>query len=291
MKKILIPTLIALGAVSLQAQGFQSTLKTAEVSKEASVNTLTHPWQGKRVALLGDSISDPMMTRQLGRKQYWSYLEDWLGLQVYDYAVSGMEWNDVPRQLGKLAEEHGNDVDAILILMGTNDYNMGVPTGEWYTESEERVLAGTDMNTPAKEQLRKRRSLVMDDATMKGRINIALKIIKEKYPRCPVVLMTLLHRGNFKFNEGNVQPEESYQNSAGEYLDAYVDAIKEAGNVWSVNVIDLNSVSNMNPIYGQEFYYGGGNDLLHPGAPEGSRHLASVLYYQLLTISVTDICE
>lgn len=65
-----------------------------------------------RVALLGDSISDPMMTRYMGRKQYWSYLEDWLQLQVYDYAVSGMEWNDVPRQLGKLEEEHGADVDA-----------------------------------------------------------------------------------------------------------------------------------------------------------------------------------
>lgn len=289
MKKVFTLILTVLGAASLQAQDFHFDFKEAEVPKEPAVTTFTHPWQGKRVALLGDSISDPMMTRYMGRKQYWSYLEDWLELEMFDYAVAGTEWNDVPRQLGKLEEEHGTDVDAILILMGTNDYNMGVPIGEWYTESEERVLAGTDMNVPAKEQLRKRRTLVMDDATMKGRINIALKLIKEKYPRCPVILMTLLHRGDFKFNEGNIQPEESYQNSAGEYLDAYVDAIKEASNVWSVNVIDLNSVSNMNPLFGQDFYYGGGNDLLHPGAPEGSRHLASVLYYQLLTISVTDI--
>ena len=273
MKQVLIPILWGfLSCVSVQAQDVQ----------------LQHPWRGMRVALLGDSISDPNIITYFQQKPYWAYLEDWLGMEVYDYAVSGMEWNDIPRQVGKLEAEHGGDVDAILILMGTNDYNMGVPTGEWYTETEEYVLAGTDMREPATMQLRKRRTLVMDNATMKGRINIAMKLIKDKYPRCPVVLMTLLHRGWFRFSEGNVQPEETYQNRAGEYLDAYVDAIKEAGNVWSVNVIDLHAVSNMDPIHGQDFYYRGGNDLLHPGA-EGNRHLASVLYYQLLPIVVKDL--
>lgn len=249
---------------------------------------LQHPWKGKRVALLGDSISDPGGPRYWGHQLYFSYLEDWLQLEVYDYAVSGKEWDDIPRQVGLLEKEHGTDVDAILILMGTNDYNMGVPTGEWYTETIESVLAGSDMREPATMQFRKRRTLVMDNATMKGRINIALKLIKEKYPRCPVVLMTPLRRGWFQIDEGNVQPEETYQNRAGEYLDAYVDAVKEAGNVWSVNVIDLHAVSNMDPLHGQDFYYQGGNDLLHPGA-EGSRHLASVLYYQLLPIVVKDL--
>ena len=249
---------------------------------------LRHPWQGKRVALLGDSISDPGGPRYWGHQLYFSYLEDWLQLEVYDYAVSGKEWDDIPRQVGLLEKEHGADVDAILILMGTNDYNMGVPTGEWYTETIESVLAGSDMREPATMQFRKRRTLVMDNATMKGRMNIALKLIKEKYPRCPVVLMTPLRRGWFQIDEGNVQPEETYQNRAGEYLDAYVDAVKEAGNVWSVNVIDLHAVSNMDPLHGQDFYYQGGNDLLHPGA-EGSRHLASVLYYQLLPIVVKDL--
>lgn len=191
-----------------------------------------------------------------------------------------------PARSRRRQEEHGQDVDAILILMGTNDYNMGIPTGEWFTEVEEYVLAGTDMREPATMQLRKRRIPVMDDATMKGRINIAMKLIKETYPRCPVVLMTPLHRGWFRLDEGNVQPKESYQNRAGEYLDAYVEAIKEAGNIWSVNVVDLHAVSNMNPLYSQEFYYNGENDHLHPGK-EGSIRLASVLYYQLLPIAVS----
>jgi len=125
----------------------------------------------------------------------------------------------------------------------------------------------------------------MDDSTVKGRINIALKLIKETYPQCPVVLLTPLHRGWFRLDEGNVQPEESYQNRVGEYLDAYVNAVKEAASIWSVNVIDLHAVSNMNPLAGQEGYYKADWDHLHPGK-EGNLHLAQVLYYQLLTIAV-----
>lgn len=251
----------------------------------AQAQDFSHPWKGKRVALFGDSITDPGLGRSWGITQYWGYLQEWLDLDIYNYAVSGREWDDIPNQLGELQDEHGQEVDAILILMGTNDYNMGVPTGQWFTEVEEYVLAGTDMREPATMQLRKRRIPVMDSSTVKGRINIAMELIKQTYPRCPVVLLTPLHRGWFRINEGNVQPEESYQNRAGEYLDAYVDAIKEAGNIWSVNVVDLHAASNMNPLYGQEFYYGADNDHLHPGK-EGSIRLASVLYYQLLTIAL-----
>jgi hypothetical protein len=245
--------------------------------------TFTHPWTGKRVAVLGDSISDPGLGELWGITQYWGYLQEWLHLDIYNYAKSGREWNDIPRQVQKLQEDHGQGVDAILILMGTNDFNMGIPTGEWFTEKEEYVLAGTDMNEPAVKQLRKRRYPVMDNATMKGRMNIALKLIKETYPRSQVVLLTPLHRGWFILDEGNVQPEESYQNRVGEYLDSYVNAVKEAAGIWSVNVIDLHAVSNMNPLYGQAFYYGGENDHLHPGK-EGNLRLAQVLFYQLLTI-------
>jgi lysophospholipase L1-like esterase len=247
--------------------------------------TFKHPWAGKRVALFGDSITDPGLGKGGGFTMYWAYLQEWLNLDIYNYAVSGRQWNDIPRQLHALQAEHGNDVDAILIMMGTNDYNMGIPVGEWFTEKEEYVLAGTDMDEPAIMQLRKRRYPVMDDATVKGRINIALKLIKETYPQCPVVLLTPLHRGWFRLDEGNVQPEESYQNRIGEYLDAYVNAVKEAANIWSVNVIDLHAVSNMNPLAGQEGYYKADWDHLHPGK-EGNLHLAQVLYYQLLTIAV-----
>ncbi|GAB6865084.1 hypothetical protein JCM10556A_17610 [Bacteroides acidifaciens] len=44
-------------------------------------------------------------------------------------------------------------------------------------------------------------------------------------------MLTPLHRAFADFGETNVQPDENYQNSCGEYVDAYVQAVKEAGNI------------------------------------------------------------
>ena len=101
---------------------------------------IEHPWQGKRVAYFGDSITDPR--NHASKKKYWGFLQDWLQIEPYVYGVSGRQWNDIPRQADMLKAEHGDSVDAILILMGTNDYNSGIPIGEWFEEKGEKVMAG-----------------------------------------------------------------------------------------------------------------------------------------------------
>ena len=78
-----------------------------------------HPWMQKRVAYFGDSITDPRNSGS--RKKYWHFLQEWLGIEPYVYAVSGRQWDDIPRQADKLQAEQGNNVDAILIFIGTND--------------------------------------------------------------------------------------------------------------------------------------------------------------------------
>jgi lysophospholipase L1-like esterase len=99
-----------------------------------------HPWTGKRVAYFGDSITDP---RNKGsRRKYWGFLQEWLGITPWVYAVSGRQWDDIHRQADKLYTEHGDSADAILIFMGTNDYNNGVPLGEWYEVKKEQVMYG-----------------------------------------------------------------------------------------------------------------------------------------------------
>ena len=85
------------------------------------------------MAYFGDSITDPNI--KASKVKYWGFLQDWLGITPYVYGVSGRQWNDIPRQADLLQKEHGDDFDAILIFMGTNDYNNGVPVGEWYTET------------------------------------------------------------------------------------------------------------------------------------------------------------
>ena len=175
--------------------------------------TASHPWEGKRIAYLGDSITDPKVLPE--DTHYWAYLQEWLGAETYVYGVSGHQWTHLPGQADRLWKEHGDNVDAIVIFLGTNDYNTGIPIGEWYTETIEKA------NANGKEVERRRRNLVYDQSTFRGRINFALDSLKRMYPTKQIVLMTPLHRGPAQFSEKNVQPSEEFCNSCGEYLDAY----------------------------------------------------------------------
>ena len=142
-----------------------------------SINAQTlfqHPWQGKRVAYFGDSITDP---RNSGSKQkWWNFLQEWLDITPYVYGISGRQWNDIPNQAEKLKKEHGDDFDAILIFIGTNDYNAAVPIGEWYTITEDSVEAAVHRDKA--NVLRRHRTPSMNKDTYRGRINIALKRIQ-----------------------------------------------------------------------------------------------------------------
>ncbi|MGM9760552.1 MAG: SGNH/GDSL hydrolase family protein [Parabacteroides sp.] len=241
-----------------------------------------HPWYGKRVGYIGDSITDPNCYGDNIRK-YWQYLEEWLHITPYVYAVSGRQWDDVPHQSEQLWNEHGAEVDAILVFMGTNDFNAGVPLGEWYTEKEEEVMAAT--GEPRQYYLRKRRTLVMSQETYRGRINIGISQLKARYPEKQIVLLTPIHRAFADFGHTNLQPDESYQNKCGAYIDAYVEAVKEAANVWGVPVIDLNAVGGLNPMVEEQltYFHDKGFDQLHPNT-KGQIRMARTLLYQLLTL-------
>lgn len=241
----------------------------------------THPWQGRRVAYFGDSITDPR-TGGSSRK-YWDYLQEWLGMTPLVYGISGKQWNDIPRQAEKLRAEHGDDFDAIIVLIGTNDYNAGVPLGEWYTEAEEEVMAG--IHEPKHMVKRMRRWPALNDSTLRGRINIAMDTLKRMFPTKQVVLMTPIHRAGFYRSETNWQPSEDYCNLCGEYVSAYVDAVKEAGNIWAVPVIDLNAACGLFPLLdGNAPYFSDAEtDRLHP-SDEGHRRMALTMMYQLLAL-------
>ena len=264
--------------VVLTVPGMSQTVSTMpEVAQDFS----WHPWKGKRVAYFGDSITDPRNNGS--KKKYWGFLQDWLGIETYVYGRSGRMWNDVKRQADLLHEEHGDSVDAILIFMGTNDYNTGIPIGEWFTEQEEQVMAGIHETKHLVD--RRHRYPVMSDSTYRGRINVALDYVKRLYPQKQIVLLTPIHRAEFYANEKNWQPREDYTNKCGEYIDAYVESVKEAGNIWAVPVIDLNALCGLYPLMDEmaKFFKSAENDRLHPN-DEGHRRMALTLLYQLLTI-------
>ena len=259
--------------------------QSSKVANSVETNNGWHPWQGKRVGYLGDSITDPNCYGDKIKK-YWDFLQEWLGITPYVYGISGRQWNDVPRQAEQLKKEHGGEVDAIVILMGTNDFNDGVPIGEWFTETEEQVMAARGQTQ--KLETRKKRTPIMDGSTYKGRINIGINRLKQLFPDKQIVLLTPLHRSLANFGETNVQPDENYQNSCGEYVDAYVQAVKEAGNVWGVPVIDFNAVTGLNPMVEEQliYFYDAGYGRLHPST-KGQIRMARTLMYQLLALPAT----
>lgn len=264
-----------LSALLLSADVYPLSIYNLETVQ--SVAPVESHWKGKRVAFLGDSITDK---KRVGTtKCYWEYLSELLGLQPLVYGINGNQWNGVLKQAEKLLEEQGDSIDAILIFAGTNDYNAGIPIGEWYVESEvETEVAGPQM------EKRKHREPVMSNDTFKGRINKVMDYLKTNFPTKQVILMTPVHRAQARFSDKNIQPDEMFPNKIGVYVEEYVKAIKEAGNVWAVPVIDLNSISGLYPLNDSHigYFHKADTDRLHPNA-EGHRRMAKAIQYQLMS--------
>ena len=252
-------------------------------------------WRGARVAYLGDSITDKRQVEKGQNETYWSYLETILGTKSFVYGISGHQWHQIPGQTEKLIKEHGQDVDAIMIFVGTNDYNASVPLGEWFTEEVVNVeVSGPRGSKSGVVTERKKRTLVLDKSTVRGRINIAMAQLKREYPTKQIILLTPIHRGTALLSDRNIQPDELHANGVGEYIDAYVNVVKEAANVWAVPVIDLNSICGLYPLEESNALYwrrpslgkssksGKGRiDRLHPNSA-GHLRMARALAYQLL---------
>ena len=253
-------------------------------SSWAQPSTVVHPWQGKHVAYFGDSITDPR--NKAAKKKYWGWLADWLDITPFVYGVSGRQWDDIPRQTAQLLKDHGQDVDAIIVFCGTNDYNNGVPLGVWWDEHDAQVEYGHGQ--PKQLVTRRQRTPSMDSKTYRGRINIAMDSLKRAYPTKQIVLLTPIHRADFHANEKNWQCDESYTNQCGEYLDAYIQAVREAADVWAVPVIDWSATSGLFPLLDVHapYFNNADTDRLHPN-DLGHQRLAATLYYQLLSLPVT----
>jgi len=169
-------------------------------------------WFGKRVAYLGDSMTDP--NTSVTTHWYWQYLKEWMNMDYCVYAKSGYQWDGIYRMAEKLYAEKGDSIDAVFIWAGTNDFNHGVPVGEFFTED----IRQTNYNGVM--VARKHRDYVLSDSTFCGRINKVLYFLKAHYPDKQIILLTPILRGYAKFSEKNVQPDEHFANAQGLYLDA-----------------------------------------------------------------------
>ena len=228
----------------------------------------------KKVLFLGDSITD---RHHVGcTKNYWGYLGDWYGFNPLVYGINGQQMSDIPAQADKYRSEYPEQPDVVFVFAGTNDFNGNVPLGEWYSLSEEKV------NKDGREVVLKKREFIFDRGTFRGRINMTMKHLREVFPGARIVLLTPIHRGYAKFGEGNVQPDESYANTRGLFIDDYVAAVKEAGNVWAVKVVDINAASGLYPNARSQdaFIHRPDTDRLHPSSA-GHERIAEAISHEV----------
>lgn len=262
-------------AAALAAVPAGATSRDKKTAPESSI--LVNSWKGKRVAFLGDSITDSIHVGTT--KCYWEYLAEWLDITPQVYAKNGNQWDGVLRQAERLKADNA-EVDAIIIFAGTNDYNAGVPLGEWYdyAQTETTVKGGF-------REVRACRTPQKNGSTFRGRINLVMDYLKTHFPEQQIIVLTPIHRGAARFSNQNVQPEEAFPNKLGLYVDAYVNTVKETANVWAVPVIDLNSLSGLYPMNNAHarYFHKEDTDRLHPNA-EGHRRMALTLMYQLLAL-------
>jgi lysophospholipase L1-like esterase len=255
--------------------------KVVVTTNEKTLNT---QWQGKRVAFLGDSMTDE---RRVGTTcVYWEYLSELLGLQPFVYGVNGAQWNGIYQQAVKLYQERGNNIDAILIFAGTNDYNAGIPLGIFFSETPKQTNSNGNTVT------RKYRRPIINDSTFCGRINKVMSYLKDHFPQQQIILMTPIHRGFAQFGPKNIQPDENFSNGQGLYLDAYVETLKQAASYWAVPLIDLHSISGLFPLAKSQlqYFHNAETDQLHPNAL-GDYRLAKTIQYQLLTYPSTFVLK
>ncbi|MBQ1633878.1 MAG: SGNH/GDSL hydrolase family protein [Bacteroidaceae bacterium] len=244
----------------------------ADETEPVVVNVLgQNPWKGKRVGVLGDSISDGVHVGT--EKCWWEFMSEWLGLVTTCFAQNGANISGMltqAQQLLKVQREEGKAFDAVIIFGGTNDYNQGCTLGNWYNER-------TESNGV------KHRALAVSTSTFRGRLNNLLNYVKKNFPKARVYIMSPIHRGYANFGGSNVQQDEAYSNSLGLFLDSYIECVEQAASIWALNYWDVHAMSGLLPSMSayDSYMHNADTDRLHPGT-KGHRRLAKVTTELLL---------
>ena len=206
-------------------------------------------WYGKTAVFVGDSITAG--TGCDGDK-YWQILEESMGLSnVTAMGVPGScisAKSDYGTNNSPLIQRYNDipEADLISIFMGTNDYGHDTPLG---TIDD------------------------IGDTSFYGALNVIIPSLQAKHPDSRIVFVTPLHR--YGFGGLNFDYEK---NGAGFTLQDYVDAVIKVCRRYSVPVIDLYSISGLNPSLAviRNTYMPDG---LHPNA-NGHKYIANILKTQ-----------
>jgi len=111
---------------------------------------------------------------------------------------------------------------AIVVRTGEAAFRDSVPIGSWYDVEPAAV------NKNGVQTRLNRRTMRMDPTTYRGQLNILLNRLKNENPDREIYVVTPA-----------ADSQAVMTNGVGAVLGDYAAAVREAGNVWAVTVVDL----------------------------------------------------
>lgn len=230
-----------------------------------------------KICFLGDSITFGAGTT----RRYFDIISDLTGAETRGYGIDGAQSDMLFDEIKSLEADAGDDFDILCVLIGTNDFNGGVPLGEFFTEKTETVVVSTNSaGAPNAYAIRKKREFVFDGETFCGRLNKFFAYVTERYADKRLIVLTPLHRAYAYFGLANVQQNELYANSIGEYFEKYVETVRRAADIWAVELIDLYRESGLFPLADKNaelYFHDGETDRLHPNKNGHERIARAIL--------------
>ena len=225
---------IAGNNVTLVLKGIAAPKFTHLTDIHRKVFNLTSYLEGKKLAILGDSIT------AASYQGHWVRLvNQMLGTTATNVAIAGKTYAN-----GQIAEQVTNlvgDEKLAIIFAGTNDFNTGGGStlGTAYIESGGARSATTGNSTAAG-------------------VHSAINAIYTKCGYIPIVIMTPLPRPG----DGGSSLSSWQANSKGLYLEDYANMIKKVAEFYSIPVLDLfHDINLPAPLLGTGTYYADG---VHP---------------------------
>lgn len=177
--------------------------------------------KGKKIVFLGDSITQGHGTSS-NSTRYPDLLEKTEGIRAVNLGIGGTRIAKQPGDNERKDLDYcsrvgtvDTDADVIVVFGGTNDFGHGfAPIGN----PEDR-----------------------DENTFIGALHLLFSSLITRCPDAVIVVVTPLHRLNEDDPHGDVKPEEVLP------LSGYVSLIKETAAYYSLPVLDLWSVSGIQP--------------------------------------------
>lgn len=212
---------INIGTVVSASSGGTVSLEDLIDAIDIEVNNYIEPrWNGAKAAFVGDSITSGVNTDS--ENIYYKLIDSLVGFSnVYADGIAGCTlsasststYTPVTQRLGSIP----TDMDLVVIFAGTNDWGYNTPIG---------TISDTT------------------DVSFYGAMSVIINTIINANPDVRLVFITPLHRYGYT---GGSYPNDTDQNGQSKTLKDYVDAMKAMAELYSIPLIDMFSVSGLNP--------------------------------------------